>query len=241
MYQPTVAVNDGAMIALAGTWSALAPTTIGITNVPAWVSSFGVDRAIVSSRGVVFSTTQYVDPLAATATFDLPATMGTLAAIRVTAFPLPIAISQQQVLIWGASLAPSIPFDTLVLAQFTSQPTYDIATRAVRWVEGPGPSGNVVRTELHAYREGTPARLWDWQLVSARGGAASVTYPKLPVGDFDFMPAATDAYGVTSLETANLPGGYPAIRARALRTRLDVVTPGAAGLLAYQQLFTAQE
>jgi hypothetical protein len=171
----------------------------------------------------------------------VPVTTGTQSAVRVAASPHAVALSSQELVMWGTAIPSPFEFEALALAQFTSPPAYDIATRTVTWVEGPGPSGNVVRTELHAFRDGTPARMWDWQLATARTGPASVTYPKLPIGDFDFMPAATDSYGVKDLETANLPGGYAAIRARAVRTRLDVVSPASAGQLSYQRLFAAQE
>ncbi|MEO7094493.1 MAG: hypothetical protein ABI175_14655, partial [Polyangiales bacterium] len=111
--------------------------------------------------------------------------------------------------------------------------------------EGTGRPSNMVRTELHVHRDGKPARRWDWQIAATRGPQPSVTFPQLPVGDFDFMPAATDSYGVRDLETADLPGGYATYREQALRTRLDVVTPGFSGQLSYQQLyqqlFSAQE
>jgi hypothetical protein len=240
MYQAGVPISDGGTVALAGAWQPFAPEAVEVANASPWVRALGIERAIVSPRGIVYRTTQFVDPAAATATFAMPPTTGTQTAVRVTAYPVAGALTLQQLLVWGATVASPISFPALALAPVTTSPVYDPATHTVSWTEDAAPGGNVVRGQLHAFRDGMPAHQWDWQIAAPRTGT-TLAYPELPAGDFDFMPAQADAFAVRELETANLPGGYPAVRARALRTRLDVIVPGVAGQLAYQQLFDLQE
>lgn len=243
MFRPGIAVSAGAQIALPGPWSDLVTSTTSVGGVPAWVSGMYVEHGLASSRGLVFTTLATVDPLAASATFAVPAAPGLASTLRAALFPAPGGLSQQQVVVWGGpAVDPQIPdLGALALAPYTTAPVFDGPTRTVSWTEGTGATGDVVRVEIHGYRDGAPAHTWDWQLVAPHDGSTRVTYPRLPVVDVDFTPAAGDSSGVHELETLRVPGGYATVRAHGVRTRLDVVAPAAQGALAYQLLSPPQE
>ena len=64
-------------------------------------------------------------------------------------------------------------------------------------------------------------RIWQWRL----GGpytAGALKFPRLPTDLFDWAPAATDEIAIEELMNARVaPGGYDAVRARALAVRED--------------------
>ena len=242
MYRPNIAVPAGATIVLPGPWEDLVASTVTATNVPAWIGNIGVDQALVTPRRPVVVATGFLDPGAPTTTLQLPPPSGLPGALRFRLFPTAgMAESLQRIVAWGLSAVdPSVDLGALALAPYTTAPRYDAATRTIAWTEGTGAPADLVRAELHVFREGDPAHTWDWQIVAARGAAPSVSYPVLPVLDFDFNVQAGDSAGVRELETAAVPGGYAAVRSRALRTRLDLVGATPAGRVAYQAVFVQE-
>ena len=240
MYRDAAAIDDHAVVGLTGEWAPLVVSTVMLDPSPPWAVYAAVELAVRSSRGTVLARTQLVDPAAPVARFTLPPTTGTTAAVGVSLVPDVTGFGKQRLVRWGLPVIdPAMATSSLVLAPYLSKPTWDAASRTVTWTEGTGARADAARTEIHTFRDGFPAHVWDWQLIAPRGAAPSVTYPSFPAdGDFDFAPKAGDSTGVTNVETISVSGGYRAIRARALRTRLDIPAAGPSGQLSYQQVNT---
>jgi hypothetical protein len=242
MYREANTIGDHAVVALTGAWAPLVTSTVTPDPPPSWVVYMGIDLAVRSSRGTVLTQSQLVDPAAPAATFTLPPTTGTTAAISVTMIADTAGFARQQLLRWGLPVIdPVVSTTPLLLAPYTTLPVFDLPTRTMRWTEGPGAVADAVRAEIHTFRDGFPAHAWDWQLIAPRGAATSVTYPVWPAGrEFDFGPKAGDSSGMRDLEMVSAPGGYRAIRPHALRTRLDVPTSTPTGQLSHQQVSNQQ-
>lgn len=238
MYREGNPIADQAVVQLTGAWAPLVTSTVMADPAPPWAAFMGIDLGLRSSRGIVFAHTELVDPMAPIGQFMLPPTMGTTGAVSVTIVGDSTMFSKQNLVTWGVPVTdPVIATAPRVLAPYLTLPVWNADTRTVTWTEGAGAKAEVVRAEVHAFRDGVPAHAWDWQLIAPRGAASSVTYPSWPGGgDFDFAPKTGDSTGMRELENISVTGGYGAIRARGLRTRLDVPTLAPAGQLAYQQV-----
>jgi hypothetical protein len=201
------------------------------------------ELALRTPRGVVFAASGFADVTTPALNLDVPAAPSTTYAVRATLYPQPTGIAKQDVMAWGlpaGDIALTLAGD--LLAPIATMPVLDLPSRTVSWTEDAGATADVVRTQLHAFRDGTPAHAWDWQIVGPRGASQSITYPALPAAaGFDFVPTPRDSFAVRELETLRITGGYDAVRAHALHGRLDRVTGAATGRATYQTLFTTQE
>jgi hypothetical protein len=110
-----------------------------------------------------------------------------------------------------------------------------LSGHTLTWTEtGSGAAPDVVRAKVHAYRDGFPqGRTWHWRIAAPRS-ATTITFPTLPVADYDFNVKDTDVVGVDELETIALPGDYASARTNPF-TALPVI--GASGRIVVQSLY----
>lgn len=197
-----------------GSFDALVATTFSYTNLPAFVSYVSTYHAFASAHGRVYEQTASAAPSGTTAATSivLPnANAPTLVATTLWGD----TYGQQAIFQSRAATATPYSLDVgnALLPPYDSMPGYDAGTRTLAWTERAGAqTPNVVRARIHAYRDALPAgRAWGWRIVAPRT-ATSITFPALPVFGFDYNVKATDVAGVDELTSAQVAGGYAAVR-----------------------------
>jgi hypothetical protein len=197
-----------------GSYASVVTSTFSYTNLPSYVTWVATYFAFASAHGRVFEVTAGAAPNGTTAATQLvlpDASTSTL--VETTLFGDQFG----QQLIYQARGPAATPYSldvgSALLPAYASAPTYDPDRRMVSWTEGTGAQvPNVVRARIHAYRDAIPeGRAWGWRIIAPRT-ATTVTYPQVPVFGFDFNVQATDVVGVDELTTAEVPGGYAAVR-----------------------------
>lgn len=217
-------------------------------DVPDGVTFIGVFRAYETARGRLFETSVGIEvgnrtavgaalsPELATETTDVLFTASSI-------FPPTTAIGQHLIFEWSPVAGDrdyTLNVTGAVLREYTARPAYDPATRAASWTEsGAGQEPNLVRSELHAFRDDIPeGRAWTWRIVGGRDGT-QVVFPQLPPArdGFDFNVIDGDTVAVHTLTTAKLPAGYDdaAVRAHGFADLKNQVA-GTKGQLVTQDL-----
>jgi len=236
MYVPGVVLGNP--IQLGGTYQSLGTTTLSYTNVPASVQFLGVYEALSADQRA-FEQTAGVNPSAGTATTSVQMPVATATRLTATSEqPVTGEVGQQLVFHWhDASSAYSLDLSSVQLPPYASAPTYDAASRTLAWTERAGAvEPELVRARIHVYRDDIPAgHSWGWRIVAPRK-ATSIVYPKLPVVDFDFNPAAGDAIGIDELTTMSLPGGYAGFHTTAFADVHRAIS-GTLGRIVVQSLY----
>ncbi|MBA2543239.1 MAG: hypothetical protein H0V17_26595 [Deltaproteobacteria bacterium] len=198
-----------------GVYAAFEPSTVTFDALPADTSFVGVYRAIKTTRGVVFDVSGGATASSRTATINLPTEFDQRDVLLTssTPFPPPGAFGQHTLIEWDPIVSTDYTLrvaDNQVLP-FTSQPTYDPASRTASWTEGAlGQAPNYVQVSLNIFRDDIPeGRGWDWRMVAPRDGTSYV-FPTLPpdASDFELNVIDGDVSTVTGLTTAKLPAGY---------------------------------
>ena len=75
-----------------------------------------------------------------------------------------------------------------------------------------------------------------WRIAAPRT-ETTITYPKLPIVDFDFNPAASDTVSVDELTTIALPGGFAGFRTQAFNDPRSAIA-GTLGRIVQQDLYS---
>lgn len=239
MYIANVTLNGGA-IQIAGVYQNLATTTISYSNVPASVQYLGVYEAVSADRPA-FEQTAGTNPASGSASTSV--LMPSTSATELTAtseMPVSSEVGQQLIYHWhDANLVYNLDLASVQLPPYASAPTYDPASRTLAWTERAGAvEPELVRARIHVYRDDIPAgRAWGWRIAAPRSGT-SIAYPKLPIVDFDFNPAAGDAIGVDDLTTISLPGGYAGFHTTAFADVRRAIS-GTLGRIVTQSLYVA--
>jgi hypothetical protein len=201
-------------LAIPGAFSSVVTSTFSYTNLPSYVTWVATYHAFAGAHGRVFERTAGAAPSGTTAATQIvlpDASAPTL--VETTLFGDQFG----QQLIYEARAAAATPYSldvgNALLPAYASTPAYDPDRRVVSWSEGSGAqTPNVVRARIHAYRDAIPeGRAWGWRIIAPRT-ATTITYPQLPVFGFDFNVQASDIVGVDELTTAQVPGGYAAVR-----------------------------
>lgn len=237
LYAPATTVNDGASVAIAGTYSSFDTVTLTYTNVPNSVQFLGAYRALSSSRRA-YEQNAGGNPVSNGLILTMampPATPSVLTA--TSEMPVSGQIGQQLVYDWApSSTTYTLDLTAVRVPPFATSPTFDPATRTLTWTESSGPiQPDLVRARVHAYRDDIPSgRAWGWRIVAPR--SLAITYPQLPVQGFDFNIAATDTFGVDDLMTMAVPGGYAGFRPHGFADVISAVS-GASGRIIIQTLF----
>jgi hypothetical protein len=146
---------------------------------------------------------------------------------------------QQQVIDWRPVADPAtFTFANTLLRDFTSNPTFDIATHAVTWNEGTtGVAPDLAVTEISANREGTVLLAWRWIIAGVPSGA-SIAYPVLPTDIAQYNAVTGDIVFAQGLTTATVPGGYNAVRPGVLSIESPLsLVAGATGRVVMQSSF----
>jgi hypothetical protein len=218
LYAPDVAVVDGQALTLAGTYQPLAPTSLAFSNVPAAVTSLGIDRALATSRGRFLDTTTSAVPAggAATATIAIPVATGATAITVTDGFPASTELSEQLVYEWGPTdTSYALALDGAMLPSYAAPATFDLATHVLSWQErAASAQPDFARVRVRVTRDTIPGPTsWTWRMIAPRDAAPSIRYPTVPVDGFDFNAATGDAVAIEELTNASVPGGYDAFRA----------------------------
>lgn len=238
LYVPGVALATGTAT-VTGSYANMATEAIGYTNVPSFVTFIGVYQAL-SATHRAYSQTAGATPStgAASTSVDMPPSTGT-ELTATTLYPMSGEHGEQSVYHWHpASATYSLDLATVMLPAFAAAPTYDPTTRVVSWTERAGSvEPDLVRARIHAYRDAIPAgHAWSWRIAAPRT-ATTVTYPKLPIIDFDFNPAAGDAISIDELTTLALPGGYAGFHTQAFSDARGAIS-GTLGRIVEQDLYS---
>jgi hypothetical protein len=237
---PPAAAGTFPAVQLAGDFVMMEPHTLQYTNVPATLSAISALQGISATRRA-FDVTVSESRVSSTVSMGVSVPVGASTQITVSiGYPASSTEKgQQMVFDWGAaSAAYTLDYATASLPRYETSPAYDPATRTVTWTEGSAPmQPDLVRARIHAYRDDIPAsHSWGWRIVAPRSSATSVTYPQLPIVDFDFNPKDGDIVGVDELTNVKLPGGYAALRPRAFGDIKGAVS-GASGKIFIEALY----
>lgn len=229
------------MLTLTGTYQALETHTLSYANVPATLFGVHAYQALSAERRA-FEAGEFgaVADNAATVQLAMPVSTATLLTVT-TGYPTSGEHGQPLVFDWGVSSATSnLDVGAALLPAYASAPTFDSASRTITWTERTATTQpDLVRARIHVFRDDIPqGRSWGWRIVAPRAGAA-VTYPELPVVDFDYNPGATDTAGVGELTVAKLPGGFAAWRQTAFADFTRAVT-GTSGRIVLQTRYVEE-
>jgi len=235
---PTATAGAFPSVALASDYSVLETHSLQYTNVPDTLGAVSALQGISATRRA-FDVTGTESRTSSTVTFGLSVPAGATTQLTATVgFPASTEKGQPMILDWGAAGASyALDFATSTLPRYETSPTYSPGTRTVTWNEAEGAvQPDLVRARIHVVRDGVPAsRSWGWRIVAPRT-TASVTYPQLPVVDFDFNPTAGDIVGVDELTNVKFPGGYAAMRSTAFENVTRMVS-GASGRILVETLY----
>jgi hypothetical protein len=216
IHKDNIALTDEATIDLTDlTYTAAESATFQYTDAPANFGSFGLASVLLSSHGqqfAIFSDGSFDAGTGITPPINRPVVDNDL---QLTAGSFNTNTARHQVLEWGPSTATySKSLAGVLLAEYATFPTYDVATKSITWTVGAGadPDFAIARTRF-SRPDGKGSINWDWEIVAPLGTEESIRYPVLPAPDDDYNPTAQDSgQDVFSLTTAKYPGGYDAIR-----------------------------
>jgi hypothetical protein len=249
-----VALFEGATIDLTGeTYAAVEAITFSYTQVPANVGSLNVTGLQLTPAGRLFEV--FDGALISNGTaMTLPRPRPVIAdSLQVTATQMfGPANGLHNVLEWGPpdtsyELAMgNILTPTILLQEYSSLPVYDLDQKAITWtLDGVGRAADFVVGSTRFSRETPVFQQWVWDIASPVTVAAPTVarYPVLPAPDDDLNPSPADlSRDVNELMSADVPGGYDAVRANVLSIDDDVtgqklgIVAGAAGQVVFQEI-----
>jgi hypothetical protein len=243
LYAPDVPLPASGTIAITGTFAMMTTVSLSYTGVPAETSAVLGYQALSATRRA-YQTSSSGPATAGSAQVDLQMPVHSSTVLTVsTLYPMSGEVAQQIVYDWGdASTNKSINLATALMPAYSTEPTFDISSRAVTWTEragGTAPDAMLAKLQLH--RDDLPAgHAWRWQLAGARGSGPSITLPMLPaINNFDFNPKSGDSVAVTELVGMRLPGGLAPWRSTIFAPVGHVVT-GTSGTISLQMLWEEQ-
>jgi hypothetical protein len=143
----------------------------------------------------------------------------------------------QTIYSWHPAAATfDVDVGSVLLAPYAAAPEYQVANHRLAFTTRTGVTPDVVRGRIHVFRDGIPAgRAWDWRIVAPY--EAGITFPKLPVVDFDFNPATDDTVTVDELTTLSLPGGFVGFHTNGFAEPRSVAISGTLGRIVQQDLY----
>ncbi|MBC7978310.1 MAG: hypothetical protein H7138_25270 [Myxococcales bacterium] len=203
------------------------------------VDRVDVSRELRTARGFLYADNDSVffESNTGSTTMDLPTPAGVLAITTSTAFG-GSSYSRSRIIDWGANTSVEVDFSTLALSAYDTQPSFDTATREVAWTETL--DGNVPQltiAQVSAFRsENEVNTQWNWELIAPRA-QTKVAYPVLPTTLFDFNIKGTDDPFVQRLTTAQVPGGYNAVRSRVFAGDLEGAVVSGTGRIVIEDQF----
>jgi hypothetical protein len=196
LYAPNITIASGVPVALTGSYVAAEDVAFhyaGFDRSPA----IGITQAIYGPNGevaVIGGGDTLITGGTATRSYPRPPTVDTLALTESLWRYQPRAATDPQFVFvydWGPTPG-SYALDAADVQPraLTTQPTYDPATRVVRWTEGTAglEPGAVIASITHARTVGTTTTEFIWGLAAAHDASMSTTFPVLPTDVLDFNP-----------------------------------------------------
>jgi hypothetical protein len=225
LFQPDVAVSDGAAITLTASYQALATTNLTLAGFGASTGAF-VQQGIATAHGLVYPPFQSGTSIAlangtGSGSVVVPDVTGGLGVETIDLDSE--AFSARHAVVWGPYSPVFAVAGTIMLAAYTSAPAWDPAANAVTYTIDAGTTPDFEQTTLQI---SAPTNGWTWHMVAPH--ATALTFPHIPVTNgTDFNPAATDFVDVSELTAAKVPGGYDAARALAFDIPVGVANVSA--------------
>ncbi|HEX4453869.1 MAG TPA: hypothetical protein VH143_23555 [Kofleriaceae bacterium] len=210
LFHPALAVTADQTVDLSASdhYVAGVAATYSFTNLPS--SGVQIDYDMVGSAGVLNGFAQFTGVVTGSA--SLAITQSALPAAEVAFVITDFATPQNthDVYAWSPAAATSYALDasTAMLPDVTAVPVFDYATDKLAWTAGSGVAPDAILAELNFQNDPAVA---SWSIVAPYTDG-ELQFPPIA----GMMPAMTDAMEIGELATANVPGGYDAIRAFAL-------------------------
>ncbi len=205
-----VPIADAAAVTLTGTYAADVDVAQSYSNLPASVSFVSGERALIGSRGAMWTTSIGLDVVggAATGTLAVPvvgATGPTL--VATTRVNRNLGPSESLLFAHPADGDYALDATGALLPSFTTNAQFDIASNTLAWTEdATGATPDLSFASLQVNRS-LLKRSWTWDVVAPHA-ATELVLPVLPGAAADFNPVATDDVFVNDHLTAAVPGGY---------------------------------
>jgi hypothetical protein len=236
LFAPGVNV-DGGPATITGSYQSFANVSVSYTNVPAFVTFIGVYEAL-SAEQRAFARSEGVTPAGGLAQVDVSMPQSTATELTVSnLFPTAGEIGIQTIYGWHpASATVDVDVGSVLLPAYATAPEYQVATRRIAFTTRAGVMPDVVRGQIRVHRDNIPSgRAWDWRIVAPY--ESGITFPKLPVFDFDFNPLGGDTITIGELSSISVPGGYAGFRAQGFAEARSVAISGTLGRIVQQDLY----
>ncbi len=209
IYQPNVALTDGATIELTGTYATVPATTWTWTNLPAGVNELDFESRLVTPGGVMSELyASSIETLSGGATFTSPRpTIPGALSVTETILRDPDAQrTRHGIYDWGTT---TFDLAGALLPDFTAPATFTASTRSVAWESSGGTAPDGVLLDLRVYQTAFKSS-FRWHVLAPAG--TTVALPAVPAALTDFAFAADDDAEINNLATIKVPGGYAALR-----------------------------
>ena len=209
IYAPATAVADQATIDLtAMTYVPMTPSDFLIYDVPGNDENVSVVESVTTSRGDLFNAwvpSSFMPGPPIRFSLATPLVEGASDVVHVS--------GRGSVVLWGPhASAYVLDYGAHLVPEIATSPSFDPTTHQLHWTEsGGGLAAQVVRASGHVYRP-VASSGWFWWLAAPH--STTITFPTLPVDQFDYNVRPGDGFSVDTLITANVPGGYSAVRAK---------------------------
>ena len=228
LFQPAVAVSEGAAVTLTNSYKPLVTSTATLASFPTDASGAHYAQGLGTASGFVVDTFANSTGLelvagAGSASIQLPDIPNAFGSVDIS---LPAPFSELEVLTWGPYTSTFTLDGSALLAAWTSAPAWDPAQNAVTYtVDATGATPDFDLVQVDFSRATSTPLSWTWHLVAPH--ATTLALPKIPAGATDFNPAAADSAFVDEVDAAKITGGYATVRAHAFDTNIseDLVTP----------------
>lgn len=235
LLRTNIAVAQNTTVDLGNNYTNTSQVTFGYSGLPASFSSVSVDSSLVTASGRMHqlqSGTGIATGAATVGPIGRPVVAG---ATQITVSQFFAAQFGTHLVIESAppSDAYALAVDpALFLPDYTSAPTFDVATHRISITTGPGTGADFATSVIQVTRQEPTFAVWNWHLAAPF--SQGVSYPALPADHAQFNPLASDTLNVNSLATLRVPGGYDAWRGHA---HDEAVNPA---LLATGRVFVEQ-
>lgn len=224
IYAPNTTITDQGTIDLSAmTYTAATTRNYTFTNTPTIDDVLVVNDVLLTAHGALFQGQTNAGQAAGPPvqmSQPMPAFTGAFDAVLTSEQP-PSVVSTRSVLDWGPYAATySLDYQAHLVPDITAFPTLDPAMHQLTWTEAGGNlPPQMLLGRVSAFRSAT-VQSWQWSVVAPHD--TKLTLPTLPTDLADYNIAVDDSFNVELLISANVPGGYDAVR------------PGALDLLASQ-------
>lgn len=239
IFKDDVAITASANIDITDAYTATPQVNVAYSDVPAAVTNLAVMNLLTTPDGVLWREQSNTDVVtgAASWSFERPNPAGSTQVFLTNMYGGG-SYGQHQVIDWKPIADPAtISFANALLREYTTTPTFDVATSSVTWMEAAtGAIADLAIAEMTGFRSGATTLSWRWRLAGVPSGT-TLKFPTLPADIAQYNVVTGDTTDVFSLTTAKLPGGYNSVRPVVLSIENPtVLIGGASGRIVIQQL-----